>query len=1325
MRNSVLKFCLFTLITISPLSIFSKTIYYIKPSSTGDQSGLSWANASNDLQKMIDMAQVGDEVWIAEGTYYPPEKSTYSWSLLPKDGVNIYGGFAGIETSIDERIKVDINSDGTIQPWEFQNAVIISGDLKKNDDPEDLDGYTFQDNCARVIETEGDTLFNETLLDGITISGGNSIYPNHLDGGGIFLCEKMTLSNSIISNNYAVNNGGGCINNGVIMNCYFYKNSCFQMGGALENHGKVESCSFEENKCNNNGSAIYNTGSVDNCTIRNNKNTSAIISSGIISGCTIEYNTSNYDGGGIYNLGTVINSQINNNSTTAAGGGVYNEENTKLIKCSIFNNSAGTGGGVFGKGLIDSCNILNNSASSQSGGIAGIFCNLTNCKISVNSALENGGGSLEGSTIINCTISKNKATEGVGGIVLTSSTIDKSSIFANEISHGNAGVFVNEYSTMKNCDIFLNKAKGLSIISAGVQNLGIVVNCRIFGNKTESQSTGAAGIWNGGILMNSVIYNNEANSSIQCIAGGVYSQGTMVNNTICNNKASLGAGNLGTYYGVYNCVIWGKDEQSSTAHFGMAENYHGEIKNCAVMDGNQISDGFDGNISLSRSNSGNENSKYPYFVNPTTFAGYPKTPEDSINMVEANWDISRLSALINKGYLDNPESLPDTCINGNKRISSTIDIGAYEFKLTISTNDPTSITISGATLNGTVLTADSSKIATYGFKYSEIKNFNPDTEGTETSYNQLSENKFIKNLEGLKEFTHYYYVAFLKDTSGIYEYGDQKSFFTKNDLTSREGIIYVTLHYSGSGDGSSWENATANLTEAITVSKPGNEIWIAKGIYRPNDLTPENTSNKQYFDLKNGVNYYGGFEGNETSIDDRKKTDNDQNGTVEAWEYSAQTILSADIDGIEDDYSNWPGEGKETTVNNAIHVLYQSYRTSRQTLVEGLILQGATSGGVTILSNTTLINCIVRRNTNNVPLTNGGGVNNDHGKVTSCLIDNNHITSTDNGLIIVSPGILTGGGIMNDGGVVSNCNIINCSVVGYGVQGGGIQNWYGVVDHCEVASNESSGNGGGIATYWGCVKNSKIYNNTSKNAALWAERNDTLINCVVFNNIASSGVGGADGWGSVHNVTSVNNIGNSSTIQNAGLNFYIENNCLTTGNFNKSFPNNKQPISSSHDFKKPSTFIGTAKTDAELILLETADWSLIGTSSFINKGNNSLVLSTLTTDIAGNKRIYGDKIDLGAYEFQGEPVSVIDQELINDKINVFQNNIQKRVEIYFEETDDYSVVLNDLTGRILYRANVKSCNKYFIDTSLNQKGIYIVEIIGKNKILATRKIYID
>ena len=47
-------------------------IRYVKPVSSGLGNGSSWANASADLQLMINNSQAGDTIWVAQGTYKPP-----------------------------------------------------------------------------------------------------------------------------------------------------------------------------------------------------------------------------------------------------------------------------------------------------------------------------------------------------------------------------------------------------------------------------------------------------------------------------------------------------------------------------------------------------------------------------------------------------------------------------------------------------------------------------------------------------------------------------------------------------------------------------------------------------------------------------------------------------------------------------------------------------------------------------------------------------------------------------------------------------------------------------------------------------------------------------------------------------------------------------------------------------------------------------------------------------------------------------------------------------------------------------------------------------
>src|SRR5665213_2838317 len=67
---------------------------YVKPSATGN--GTSWANAG-DLQSIINGSASGDSVFVAGGTYLPAA------SFSMKEGVKIYGSFAGTETSLSQR----------------------------------------------------------------------------------------------------------------------------------------------------------------------------------------------------------------------------------------------------------------------------------------------------------------------------------------------------------------------------------------------------------------------------------------------------------------------------------------------------------------------------------------------------------------------------------------------------------------------------------------------------------------------------------------------------------------------------------------------------------------------------------------------------------------------------------------------------------------------------------------------------------------------------------------------------------------------------------------------------------------------------------------------------------------------------------------------------------------------------------------------------------------------------------------------------------------------------------------------------------------------
>ena len=138
---------------------------YVDQDATGANDGSSWVNAYNYLQDALADAESGDQVWVAKGVYKPDENTANpdgtgdrNATFQFKNGVGLYGGFAGGETSLDQRDNVT-------------NVTILSGDLN-GDDVGDLDDPSRSENSYHVVTGSGN---DETaVLDGFTITAGNA-----------------------------------------------------------------------------------------------------------------------------------------------------------------------------------------------------------------------------------------------------------------------------------------------------------------------------------------------------------------------------------------------------------------------------------------------------------------------------------------------------------------------------------------------------------------------------------------------------------------------------------------------------------------------------------------------------------------------------------------------------------------------------------------------------------------------------------------------------------------------------------------------------------------------------------------------------------------------------------------------------------------------------------------------------------------------------------------------------------------------------------------------------------------------------------------------
>jgi len=147
-----------------------------------------------------------------------------------------------------------------------------------------------------------------------------------------------------------------------------------------------------------------------------------------------------------------------------------------------------------------------------------------------------------------------------------------------------------------------------------------------------------------------------------------------------------------------------------------------------------------------------------------------------------------------------------------------------------------------------------------------------------------------------------------------------------------QSVIYVNHSATGANDGTSWEDAFTDLSDALTTAVNGQEIWVAAGVYRPtrcpygSQCEDREKTFMMFRDTLMHFVVYGGFEGTETSRDQRD------------WVTNA-TVLSGDIndDDIWDDLNHiWLNRS-----DNVYHVLtFDPVFPDNTLLLDGFVIVG-------------------------------------------------------------------------------------------------------------------------------------------------------------------------------------------------------------------------------------------------------------------------------------------------------------------------------------------------------------------------------------------------
>lgn len=296
--------------------------------------------------------------------------------------------------------------------------------------------------------------------------------------------------------------------------------------------------------------------------------------------------------------------------------------------------------------------------------------------------------------------------------------------------------------------------------------------------------------------------------------------------------------------------------------------------------------------------------------------------------------------------------------------------------------------------------------------------------------------------------------------------GAGAAFVTRHHGPSR---LYVDVDAAQGGNGKSWDSAMNSLHAAIRTARKGTEIWVASGTYYADNGTGD--PDKHFF-LKNEMSIIGGFEGTESSPDERDLSNN-------------ETILSGDI-GVRGDDSD-----------NSVHVMTSGQRVDHGVL-DGLVFQAGRSdrfagGLLNFRASLQIKNCVFRDNKAYA----GGGMFNRYGECvfTDCLWENNYA-------------VVRGGGIYT---VENSSHFIRCTFKGNTCDEGGAGictvGHEPIFDECVFIENVAGERGAGLCNIIGvCTINDCVFehNISPRGAGFYHDSGFAHVSRCIFKNNESS-----------------------------------------------------------------------------------------------------------------------------------------------------------------------------------------------------------------------------
>jgi len=1251
---------------------------YVDSSISVSGNGFAWSTAKKTLTEALTEANSNvcvNEIWVRKGTYYPTTStgavttSRDSAFRVMRNGVKVYGGFAGTETVLSQR---------NIQT----NPTLLSGNIGSAASDTDNSYHV-----VTVLTGAGKTLDSTTRLDGVSISGG------------VGAANTTTLHNIQVANDY----GGGLLilargTNAsaapTIINCSFTANASFSGGGAAAvglDSGtvkpKITSCYFA-----NNG-AIGTTST----TIQGVSGGGLVVAAGgiisqanvVVEKCTFDTNTSGVYGGAI---------------------GVRHGNNPGLARVEINNsfftrNWAQTGGALEvlqGRAVINNSVFSKNSTSLYGGAITCGFSDtsvvITGSTFSENTCANPGYGQTlsdpNGGFVIDNSIVWGAATghfSNFGTFTRTNSNVKGVTGGAGNISTD--PLFVNAADADGADNIAGTADDGLKLLVASPsRNAGS--NALITPGITTDITSGPR-IYNTTVDMGA--YETEANlRGPASVDSGIvlWLDGSNVDNdTGTANPANATV-----------LTTW-KDVSGNSSDAVVLAGQNAPALNAAQINGKDV-------VKFTRVNAAsgsvyqvpNVDLRAASMPQTTIFTVYRQATPISVSDWEGIWGadnggwdrffmprFGNTSAATNDGIVS--VGLPtayvpvtNAGIAGSTRLltavydhgvnnGSTIYFNAIPVQ---SVTDSTDLTAAQATLrigwdgDDNTYNGDIAEMVVYnrkltdceiravnryfGYKYGVTLSTAAITPSpsvsfcsglstilTATSPTPGSTFTWLRNGTLIPGATATTYTA---STTGNYQVIASANGCSDTSAATAVQEIFSVLHVDSAatawGTGASWASPLKTVDSALRLAHASNcpaQVWVKKGTYYPMAGTAVASSRDSSFRIyRNSIKVYGGFGGTDTTLATRNPA-------------LYPTILSGDIGATSD------------STDNSYHVFTitspAGSNVDSNTRLDGLTITGGNGGngsGTFSVLGTGMIR------------TDGGGLHilaNGAGDTVSATIENCIITRNSSSV---------GGGVYCSAysGGVNRAYFRNTTVTqNTAAQVGGLHSrgdGAGTViatdiERCRVIANKSTGNAGGLGILAGggavitvSATSSVISNNTADftggGAHSFGSGAFTFTNCVLSGNLAgaSGGGGGAiyvPGGATVtfnnstlsNNVTTSTSAPGTSSIRNFGTTTL--NNTVVWGDsatqvagtitYNASNVKGVNAAGSSNSFPH---FLNPADPDGVDDIWATTDDGLRVNilSANVNGGNNALIPTGIATDITGAARTQGSTVDIGAYE---------------------------------------------------------------------------------------------